>query len=83
MIKTAKSLVLDYIKEHIDTADPALFVVWEAHVLQNFKCLIATPLNGMYFELTYDGDNQCWYLDAYRKVDNREIDNDAVHEQPN
>jgi len=73
MIETAKSLVLDYIKEHIPNASPALFVIWQACILQNFKCLISTPMNGMYFELTFDGDNQCWYLDAYRKTENREI----------
>ena len=83
MIETAKSLVLDYIKEHIPNASPDLFVIWQSCIIQNFKCLIYTPLNSMYFELTFDGDRQCWYLDAYRKIDNREIDNDAVHEQPN
>jgi hypothetical protein len=76
MIETAISIVRNYILEHKPDIDPVLFVVWQAKVLQNFKCLISSPL-GMYFELTFDGDKQSWYLDAYRKADNREI-SDAV-----
>ena len=85
MIEKAKALVRQYIQEHLEdpNEDYTLFVVWQAAVLQNFKCLIATtkPI-GMYFELTYDGDENRWYFDAYRKVENREID-DGLHEQPN
>ena len=82
MIETAKAIVIDYIHEHIETAEPDLFVIWQATILQNFKCLISTPLNGMYFEVIFDGDKQCWYLDAYRKVENRELPEvkNAVHE---
>ena len=25
----------------------------------------------MYYELTYDGDKSRWYLDAYKKFDNK------------
>ena len=80
MIYTALTLVRDYIREHNPDITPALFVVWQARVLQNFKCLISSPI-GYYFELTYDGDRERWYLDAYRKTDNREIA-DAVFKQP-
>lgn len=27
----------------------------------------------MYYELTYNGDKQEWYLDAYKKFENRVI----------
>lgn len=78
MIEKAKALVLEYIDKHTDrsnsNAKPAIFTVWESQVLQNFKCMIVTTLPvGMCFQLTYDGDMKCWYLDAYRKVDNQEI----------
>ena len=80
MIDKAKQIVRDYIAQHIEPnpdADPAIFVVWQAAVLQNFKCLIATTLPyGMYFELTYDGDRRRWYFDAYRKTENRVIPDD-------
>ena len=80
MIDKAKALVADYLVERLGQgANFVLFVCWQAAVLQNYKCLIYTTQPwGMYFELTYDGDAQCWYLDAYQKTDNREIPD--VHE---
>ena len=81
MIETAKDLVKRYIDEHNGKEKPdvsfALFVVWEASVLENFKCAIATTRPyGMYFELTYDGSEKCWYMDVYRKTENRVIPHD-------
>lgn len=82
MLEKAKALVEAYLTEHIGQgASYTLFVCWQAAVLQNFKCLIyATVGLGMYFELTYDGDEKRWYLDTYAKIDNREIP-DGVQEQ--
>ena len=78
MIEKALAIVRDYVSKYTEL-EPAVFVVWQAKVLQNFKCLISTTLpRGMYFELTYDGEKGCWYLDAYQKVDNREIADDRV-----
>ena len=85
MIEKAKEIVRQYIKKHLEdpNADYTLFVVWQAAVLQNFKCLISTTIPcRMYFELTYDGDERQWYFDAYRKLENRVID-DGLHEQSN
>lgn len=72
----ALSIVAGYIKEHLDKSDPApyfdLFIVWKCKTLQNFKCLISSTIHdGMYYELTYNGDKQEWYLDAYKKFENR------------
>ena len=81
MIERAIALVREYIDAHIDhtnqDAEPAVFVVWQASVLQNFKCLIATTLPaGVYFELTYDGDQKRWYFDVYRKAENLVVADD-------
>ena len=81
MIEKAIMLVKQYVNEHIDHtnphAEPAVFVIWQAVILQNFKCLISTTLpRGMYFELTYDGDRECWYIDVYRKAENLEVADD-------
>lgn len=78
MTEKAIAIVKDYIQAHADPSDrntePTLFVVWQAKVLQNFKCLIATTLpRYTYFELTYDGDENNWYLDVYKKTENIEI----------
>lgn len=77
----ACSIVLDYIYEHLDKLDPepdvCVYVVWKAKVLQNWKFLISSDLpDGMYYELTYNGDKREWYLDAYKKFENRRIPDD-------
>lgn len=46
-------------------------MVWKCKTLQNWKYLISsTLLDGMYYELTYNGDKNEWYLDAYKKFEN-------------
>lgn len=77
MAEKAVSLVRKYLRKYIGDAEPTIFVVWQTQVLQNFKCSIAVTLPcWMHFELTYDGDRECWYLDAYDKVENLEIPDD-------
>lgn len=71
----AISLVFDYVKAHLDVTDSppelSVYVVWWVKVLQNWKCLLSTTLpDGMYYEVTYDGDKDKAYLDAYKKFDN-------------
>ena len=80
MDEKALSIVKDYILEHIhktDTIPPfEVFTVWKAKVLQNWKYLISSTLpDGMYYEMTFNGDKNEWYLDAYKKFENRCIKN--------
>jgi hypothetical protein len=45
--------------------------VWLCKILQNNKALLSTTLpDGMYYEVTYNGDKQEFYVDAYQKVEN-------------
>jgi hypothetical protein len=72
-------LVRDYVIEHLDKSDEMpqfeVFTVWKSKILQNWKYLASTTLlDGMYYELTYDGDKKRWYLDAYKKFDNKCIE---------
>lgn len=72
----ALNIVKDYVKEHLDKTDNVpefeAFIVWKCKTLQNWKYLISTDLfDGMYYELTYNGDLHEWYLDAYKKFENR------------
>lgn len=74
-VKEAKQLVKDYIINHLDKSDEQpefdVFVVWQCKVLQNWKLLLSSTLpDGMYYELTYNGDKSEWYLDAYKKFEN-------------
>jgi len=71
----ALKIVEDYIREHLDKSDPethvGVYIVWKAKILQNWKYLISSTLpDGMYYELTYNGDKTEWYLDAYKKIEN-------------
>lgn len=69
-------LVERYVIEHLDKSDPEAefetYIVWKCKALQNWKYLISTSLpDGMYYEMTYNGDKKEWYLDAYKKFENR------------
>lgn len=72
-----KELVADYARKHLDKSDGELprfevFVVWSCKTLQNNKALVSTTLrDGMYYEVTYNGDKQEFYLDAYKKFENQ------------
>ena len=68
-------LVKDYILSHLDKSDDTpqfeIFTVWKCKILQNWKYLLSSTLpDGMYYELTYNGDKKEWYLDAYKKFEN-------------
>ena len=74
----AAMIVTNYIKEHLDKSDPEpyfeVYIVWKCKTLQNWKYLFSSTLHdGMYYELTYNGDKEEWYLDAYKKFENRRI----------
>ena len=71
----ALKLVRKYAKQHLDKSDGPVefdvFTVWKCKILQNWKFLISTTLfDGMYYELTYNGNKKEWYLDAYKKFEN-------------
>ena len=49
-----------------------VFVVWYCKTLQNAKVLLSTNVSdGMYYELTYNGDKNELYFDAYKKWENK------------
>lgn len=49
-----------------------VFVVWLCKTLQNSKALLSTTLlDGMYYEITYNGHKRELYFDAYKKWENR------------
>ncbi len=78
MDANALEIVSTYITEHLDKSDPpvkfSVYTVWKVKALQNWKyCISSTLYDGMYYELTYNGDKKEWYLDAYKKFDNKVI----------
>lgn len=72
-----KCAVAKYANEHIDITDGKklkaddVYIVWMCKTLQNNKALASTAIpDGMYYEITYNGDKDEVYLDAYKKFDN-------------
>ena len=50
------------------------FVVWSCKVLQNSKALVSTTVSdGMYYEITHNGDKKEIYVDAYKKWENFKV----------
>ena len=71
----AIEIVKNYVIKHFDKTDISIefdiYTVWKCKALQNWKFLISTSIpDGMYYEVTYNGDKKEWYLDAYKKFEN-------------
>jgi hypothetical protein len=77
MLDRAKELVVRYFNEQSERTDnfkltkDDVFVVWFCKTLQNWKALVSTTVSdGMYYEITHNGDKNETYLDAYKKWQN-------------
>lgn len=75
MESKAIKIIKDYVLAHLDKSDNIpefqVYTVWKCKTLQNWKFLLSTNLyDEMYYELTFNGDKNEWYLDAYEKVEN-------------
>lgn len=58
-----------------DVQPEEVYVVWYCKTLQHAKALLSTPVSdGLYYELTYNGDKGEIYFDEYKKNVNRTID---------
>lgn len=75
--KVVKAAVVNYVNDRLEKTDGAkidennVFIVWSCKTLQNNKALASTTLSdGMYYEITYNGDKDELYFDAYKKWEN-------------
>jgi hypothetical protein len=74
----ARVTVADYFNARVEKTDGVridpdenVYIVWFSKILQNWKALLSTTVSdGMYYEVTYNGDAAEMYLDAYKKFDN-------------
>lgn len=80
-LNLCKKIVVDYFNSHSDKTDKVeitennVFIVWICKTLQNNKALVSTTISdGMYYEITYNGDKNEIYLDAYKKWENKKIE---------
>lgn len=76
-VRLVKKTVAEYANEHLDKSDGKqiteedVFIVWMCKTLQNSKAMASTTLfDGMYYELTFNGDKGELYVDAYKKWQN-------------
>ena len=76
-LKLCKDIVVKYFNENSDVTDNKhitendVFIVWSCKTLQNNKALVSTTVSdGMYYEITHNGDKNETYVDAYNKWKN-------------
>jgi hypothetical protein len=71
---------------HLDKSDEKsktfsqdeVYIVWFSKTLQNWKALVSTTLpDGMYYEVTHNGDKQETYVDVYKKFQNYKVLDEA------
>lgn len=75
-IEICKNEVVKYTNDHLDKqiSSDDVYVVWLTKALQNNKALLSTTLlDGMYYELTYNGDKNELYIDVYKRFENKEL----------
>lgn len=77
MQEKAKQIVVDYFNKHVDVTGNKkitvadVFIVWFSKTLQNWKALVSTTVSdGMYYEITHNGDKDETYVDVYKKREN-------------
>ena len=64
----SKNIVAEDVGVNIDD----VFIVWISKVLQNNKAMLSTTMLGSpYYEITYNGDKDEFYIDKYMKESNR------------
>lgn len=70
--------IVDYFNNRVEITDDMkiseqdVFIVWSCKTLQNNKAMVSTTVSdGMYYELTYNGNKKELYLDAYKKWENK------------
>ena len=60
--------------QYVDAGTIDIYVVWLSKTLQNNKALLSTDKgDGRYYEITYNGDKDEFYVDMYKKEMNRAV----------
>ena len=81
-MELAKQAVADYYNENLDYCDAKkcismddVYIVWMVRVIQNNKAMLSTNVaDGMYYEVTFDGDKKKLYIAGYRHWRTKEAD---------
>ena len=80
-MELVKKQIVEYFNGRVDKTDQEhikdedVYIVWYCKTLQNHKALASTTVpDGMYYEVTYNGDKNELYLDAYKKWENVKVE---------
>lgn len=85
--KICKNIVIDYFNENVGKTDNKkiniqdVYIVWMCKTLKNNKALLSTNVSdGMYYEITYNGEKEEIYVDAYKKWKNYVVEKDEFND---
>lgn len=77
-LQEAKDIVIDYFNQNVDVTDNKkltkddVFIVWFSKTLNHWKALVSTTVaDGMYYEVTHNGNKNETYLGVYKKWENK------------
>lgn len=83
-----KNIIIDYFNTNVEKTDNKkigikdVYVVWMCKTLKNSKALLSTTVSdGMYYEITYNGEKDEIYFDAYKKWENRLIKREEFNDK--
>jgi len=78
IVNRAKQIVADVYNQNREETDcykmtkDDVYIVWFSKTLQNWKAMLSTTVSdGMYYEVTYNGDKKEAYVDSYKKWKNQ------------
>ena len=81
-----KNIIIDYFNSRVEKTDDKkigikdVYVVWMCKTLQNSKALLSTNIpDGLYYEITFNGNKEEIYLDVYKKWENQLITKDKFN----
>ena len=79
--------VVDYFNSHVEKTDNKkineddVFIVRSCKTLQNNKALVSTTVSdGLYYEITHNGDKNETYVDVYKKWENFVVERELKEE---
>ena len=75
-VALCRETIVKYVNRWIKNDDEKIteddvYIVWLVKALKNSKAMVSTVLNdGMYYEITYNGEKNELYVDVYKKREN-------------
>lgn len=86
--KICKNIIVDYFNKNVEKTDNVkitiqnVYVVWMCKTLKNSKVLLSTNIpDGLYYELTYNGEKDEIYVDVYKKWSNYVVNSEEFNDK--